>query len=327
MAKKRKKVIAVQTVRGPGRPKKSAPNPIGRPKARRKNKWNRMHVRHILYQHYKNRYPNWQSTKEDAALAIERLKAAGYKSATKQGILNVIKSQRLAEIQKRKELERPSENVEHFFQNNQQLLSPIPFFQVDAILCLPWREISNKVVLWTKHIWSGGAIYHGGSVIPYNETFAEYTRGMAKLQEQAKRDGQTDAYISDWYYKLITKNARWDNELGAYMVEVITCNGDGEKTFYFNEEEGAELPPIREEKPPAPEEKPPEKIPEPEEKPPSKELTSEERVEIEKEKVRAEAEGKKEYKISQGRQYAELLKEKVITFDQFKELMSELNKS
>jgi hypothetical protein len=327
MAKKRKKVIADQTKRGPGRPPKSTANPIGRPKARRKNKWSKMHVRHVLYQHYKTRYPDWQATKQDAELAIERLKAAGYKSATKQGILNVIKGQRLQEIQKRKDLERPSENVDHFFQNNQQLLSPIPFFQVDAILCLPWREISPKVVLWTKYVWPGGTIYRGGAVIPYNETFAEYTRGMARLQEQAKRDGLTDAYISDWFYKLVTKNARWDNELGAYMVEVITCNGDGEKTFYFDEEEGAELPPMREEKPGVPEEKPAEKIPEPEEREPGKELTPEQKVEVEKEKVRAEAEARKEYKISQGRQYAELLKDKVITFDQFKELMSDLNKS
>jgi hypothetical protein len=283
----------------------------------------------MLYQHYKSRYPNWQSTKADADLAIERLKAAGYKSATKQGVLDVIKSQRLSEIQKRKEAERPPESIELFFTNHPQLLDLIHFFEIDTALCLPWREISKKIILWTKHIWTSGAVYPGGAVIPYNETFANLTRLMAKQQDEARREGESRDYTTDWFYKLLIKSARWDKNANAYFVEITTCNEDGERTFYGGEELGPELPTEPEERPAAPEKIPPEAIPEPGAKPPAVpgEITPEQRVEIEKEKARAEAQARKEYKIAQGRQYAELLKDKVITFEQFKELMGDLNKT
>ncbi|MDD4972004.1 MAG: hypothetical protein PHT07_21465 [Paludibacter sp.] len=322
MAKKRLKNVAEQTKKKPARPKKTTATSRGSLRPRKKLSWSKMHVRHVLYTHYKTRYPDWQSTREDAGIVIQQLKDAGYKRATKKGILQRIKLTRLEEIQKRKESERPTENVESFFAHHPNLLQPIPFFQIETELCFPWRGISKKIVLWTKYIWTTGAVYRGGATVPYNETFAEYTREMAKLQDKPRK--AKEDYINDWYFKIITKNAKWDKEMQAYMVEVITCNGDGEKTFYFGEEEEPELPPQVEKEP-----SPPERPPEAPEKPPAApgEISPEQRVEVEKERVRAEAEAKKEYKISQGREYAQLLKDKVITFEQFKELMSDLNKS
>jgi hypothetical protein len=47
----------------------------------------------------------------------------------------------------------------------------------------------------------------------------------------------------------------------------------------------------------------------------------------EKKRIRAEIKAKVKMKLAKGKEYAQLLKEKIISFGEFKELMNELNKS
>jgi hypothetical protein len=118
----------------------------------------------------------------------------------------------------------------------------------------------------------------------------------------------------------LIEKAEWDEELQAYIVLVITCDSDGRKQFYFDEEEPEELPPVIEPEPGGE----PQVIPEPEIPEPKSvpgELTPEQRVEVEKEKVRAEAKAKyeseTEIKKEKIKTLKELLKEGIITKGEF----------
>jgi hypothetical protein len=299
----------------------------------RRKAWSKMHVRSLLYKHYKARYKGWQDTKEDAEDVIQSLKSQGYKRASKKLVLGVVKVKRLQEIKIKKAT--PRETLLYYFEKHKYLLDPFPFFEAQQF-CYSWETVNHKLWVGSRIVWSTGSIYQGGKVIPYNETFQDMVNSIEKLQALPRRSGES--YEEDWFFRLDIEKSIWDEDLQGYIIPVITCDAGGKKAYYFGETPD-EVSPIKTKEPEEiiPEEveeevegeipeapKPPE-VPEKKPTAPS-ELTSEQRVEIEKEKVRVEAEqkAKTEIKIKTLESAERLLKEKVISFDQYMELVSKL---
>jgi hypothetical protein len=292
----------------------------------RSRRMGKMRVRSILYKHYKARYPNWASTKQDAEAVIQDFKAKGYKRPTKKSVLETVKLKRLQEIQRKKEITKPKEPVEHFFKYAEHLLQPIPFYEIQQF-CYEWHLLSKRVMVVSKYIWTTGIGYHGGTMIPYEETFQNYCNQLEKLQATPRRAGES--YETDWYFRLLINNAVWSEEHQAYIVVMITCDAEGQRTYYFNEqiEKEEKLPPVIEKPPEAkpPIEKPPEEKP-PEAKPVPPEITSEQRMELEKEKIKIEAQerAKADVKIKMIESAERMLEKGTITFDQYMKIIEKL---
>jgi hypothetical protein len=282
-----------------------------------------MRIRSILYQNHKSRYKNWQDTKADAKYLTQQLHEAGHRKITKKMLLTIIRGQKLAEREKRKDSKKPSEGAEYFFRNFPHLLEPIPFYSIEDEFCNQWFIISKKIIVTSKYIWTDNQGYRGGTPIPYDRTFKEYTQKMEKLQTEPRKRGED--YTTDWFFRLLVKGARWDEKLQAYIVIMITCDASGQKTFYFDEkipkEEEELIPevvPEEEVKPTPPKEIPPTEIP-PEEK-----ITPAQRVEIEKERVRAEAAAQAEIKKEKIKTLKELLQQGIITKEDFFEQLNKI---
>ncbi len=300
-------------------PKKSRKSAKKAPVTTRR--WSKMHVRSLLYKHYKSRYKDWKDTKADADAAIHELKAKGYKRASKKAVLEVVKGRRVAEIEKKRESNRPKEPVEYFFRNHPDLLEPFPFYEAQNY-CVAWEGLSKKVMVASKFVWTTGEAFRGGEIIPYDRTFRSYANALEKLQSQQRKSGE---YETEWFFKLLIDKAEWDEELQAYIVLMITSDSAGRKQNYFGEEEGEELPPVTEAEP----EKKPEIIPQPEipeAKPVPGELTPEQRmhVEIEKERVIAKEKYESEARVKIAEQYSNLFASGKLTFDQYERLMGKL---
>lgn len=290
----------------------------------------KMHVRSVLYKHYKTRYNNWQDTKADADQVISKLKQSGLKRPSKKAIIAIVAEKRKEEIKIRK-IKTPRERIEYYFQGFEFLLEPFPFYSAQDF-CDIWRDLWNTLLVASKYVWTTGMAYRGGEAIPYDETFRDYVNRLEKLQNEPRRSGAS--YESDWFFRLEIERAQWDEELKGYVIPVITCDVEGKKAFYFDEEEYEQEPIEPEREAPAegeiPEPGPEPAPPAPPEKaaPPAGpvEFTPEQRMEIEKEKVRVEAEqkAKTEVKLKALESAERLLREKVISFDQYMEVVNKL---
>lgn len=295
----------------------------------RKQSWGKMHVRSLLYKHYKSRYKSWQDTKGDADEAIKALREKGVRRLSKKAVIEVVKRKRLQEIQKAKETHQPKESVYDLLKNHPALLNPFHFFEAKDI-CNQWENVSGKLMMGSRYIWTTGQLYKGSELMPYSETFQNYANNLEKLQSEPRKGG--DEYEQDWYFRLELEKAIWLEESKAYVIMAITCDAEGHRQYYFDE-------PFEEEEPEIvspegiiegePEAAPPEKPtpPQPEKPAPAPgELTPEMRVEIEKERVRVEAQekSKTEVKIKAIESAERLLEKGVISFDQYMKLIEKL---
>ena len=332
MAKKKRKAIAEQTKRGPGRPKKNTRKK--RVSAKKKSqdskkirsrfykRWSIMHVRHLLYKHWPGRYDSFDETAEEAADAINYLRSLGHNRATIQGLREYVSQvKRVKASREKKKVEIPDWHL--LIPSTIPIGKPISFFNASPF-CGSWATVNQRVYCFSKDIWPGQRFY-GGRSIDYSASFGKWARQMARLQRQKKGD-----YSSNWFFML--KDPEYDAKTGEFKIKIISSDSIGEHVKY---KEDGSIEPGEEVQTPLPKGRV-EPLPEPEEKPQAvppaapaaEEFTKEDRLQLEREKIKAEAEAKAKVDIDVKKakleQFTKLFTDNKITFEQYEKLVSTL---
>lgn len=270
-------------------------------------KYNINRIRAILYENHKNRFrfKSWKDTINVAKSIKDALKERGLS----QSVNNIAKVVRELNPSKRRSkiVLVPEEYIRKVKVGNEYSGAPFNFYDVENLRKLI-EASDNRIVFQSPLMLPKGVEIQGGTVLDYEKTFKDFIDLAAKIQRNKAVDGVTDYYKDELYWRVEKQPAYLR---GRWLCTIISCDSTGTRTnYYLTREPEKEL---------VPEEKKPEEIQEKikpvvEEKPKEEEkepkLSEASLKEIEIAKVKA-----KEQTASLER----LLRDKVITFEQYLE--------
>jgi hypothetical protein len=194
-----------------------------------------MHVRAYIYSHYAKRFhlKVWGSEMELARDIYFKLRGAG-KKIIHANIKAQIDSDYPREFSIRTQKKHPPEipsnllGMYHFFDS--------PRFMSGV------KQLPSDLWVKSKMIWGKGIAFRGGTVLDYDYTFKSITDYLGKLDKAFKgSDGEVGLpYDSDMLLRFYTP-VSWSNVKKRWEVEIILCDGKGERQSYGWEPTGVDL--------------------------------------------------------------------------------------